>query len=689
MKRKVVSFLLAFIMIFQVSLYHVNAMSETTGDIQLNGFENQASDLETFEYVAPGDNTKTVAGTVKASMNSSQYVGQLIGADEEGSGGQNIYFYKEITPGTYDFEVTVNEGYKLDEFRVDGVAATLTLKDPSINNVYKISINVSADSTTSIQPTFAPSDGNDNPPISSDYTITTTCGPNGAIENSAPILSVQAHNNVFITIRPDYGYEIESIIIDKGLQTAHTLDETELEKVKYNNGIEFTNVTSDHSVEITFKAQSVAPKPFDNYQGLTDKINNKLFAYSNISDNEIAKGKLINDLWDILTHEFEGAFASKAALISAVSVNGSETLPKDSNVLDLPYYSYEVTLTNSTVISGKIYSLENDEIIIKYVKDQTTKYQKETLHYNQNAFPAPNYDDYSTVVDYDDYKSIDLGGAFIEGRTGLTDYSVSFHITAGDGGCQLSIYKPTFQGVIANHTGEDKVAAAWDFGNMPFVVFNNTTKDNPFVLKTYFGYTQITFNPQIEGTVINSISTSLPSNAVSTSGKTITFHSNYYDSVLVKVNYTFNGVDKVGYVLIQRLGIDIQEYTKQGNQTIGRTNHGTQPGVEFNWDNNDCVIYGTYYYPTSQTSQVDLYCTYTWSDGTVTTSLLNESTYIKTGEMDNLTSTDDFVLYKGSQANKPVKISVIAVQKDAFGDNTFKGAKFGSGAGVTWTKGEQ
>ena len=156
---------------------------------------------------------------------------------------------------------------------------------------------------------------------------------------------------------------------------------------------------------------------------------------------------------------------------------------------------------------------------------------------------------------------------------------------------------------------------------------------------------------------------------------------------LLSVDYKLNGVVYTGYVKIQRVGIDIQEYSSHG-QAVGGTNHGTQPGIDIIWGNDDSAIYATYYYPSAQTSKVDLYCTYTWKDGTVTTSLLTER--IATSADELFTATDDFCVYKGSSSNKPVSVSIIGVKTGALDNSaTFGGATIGTGAGVTWTGGSR
>lgn len=61
--------------------------------------------------------------------------------------------------------------------------------------------------------------GGDTPPLT--HEITLFYGANGIIDMTNP-LEVGDHSNQFIFITPDYGYEIDSVVIDKDTPSAHT-----------------------------------------------------------------------------------------------------------------------------------------------------------------------------------------------------------------------------------------------------------------------------------------------------------------------------------------------------------------------------------------------------------------------------------------------------------------------------------
>lgn len=444
------------------------------------------------------------------------------------------------------------------------------------------------------------------------------------------------------------------------------------------------------------------------YAGLSKRIGEKAFAYAvDAQSQETAENQLKTQFdiqfSDIVEHEFKNTFTDtngnniidSADVTSATTVtnNNSKLLnvtKDDGSTVDLDCYKVEVQLNNNAITAvGYIYKMEKaEQILIKATKNGTPKYYLKTLGGRNNSNNPATYPDVTcTTIDYDKYdqntKDIDIGGTKVCNITGSTDYCVSLQvIRADDSQFNLFVYKPDFEGAMATCSGTTLRADKWDFGNTPFMAFTNTTSSDPFVLETFFGYSSIKIDPQLANTVITGISSNLPDGAVTITGTdTVTFNSGYYDSVPLTITYTENGQQKTGYVVIKRVGIDIQEYSN--GQT--NTNHGTQPGIPITWGNDDCVIYATYYWPAakSQNDNIDLYCTMTYANGSVETKVLETSTL--TAAKDGFTDKDDFLVYKGSKANKPVKVSIIAVNAGAFGATEFGGATLGSGAGVTWT----
>jgi hypothetical protein len=77
--------------------------------------------------------------------------------------------------------------------------------------------------------------------------ITPTCGPNGKIEPKKTVFVPQGEGQTF-TITPNYGYEIEDVLVD-GASVGQVLTYT------------FTNVNADHTISATFHGVDIVAKP--------------------------------------------------------------------------------------------------------------------------------------------------------------------------------------------------------------------------------------------------------------------------------------------------------------------------------------------------------------------------------------------------------------------------------------------
>ncbi|OCT15206.1 hypothetical protein A8709_13975 [Paenibacillus pectinilyticus] len=122
------------------------------------------------------------------------------------------------------FTITPNNGYMIDTFKVDGTDSTVT------NNTYTFT-NVTSDHTINVTFKQVP------PTI---YTITATAGSNGSISPSGSFVMAEGTGKTF-TITPNNGYMIDTFKVD-GTDSTVT-----------NNTYTFTNVTSDHTINVTFK----------------------------------------------------------------------------------------------------------------------------------------------------------------------------------------------------------------------------------------------------------------------------------------------------------------------------------------------------------------------------------------------------------------------------------------------------
>lgn len=546
------------------------------------------------------------------------------------------------------------------------------------------------------------------PPAGDTFTITTSVAEgNGTIDPTNENVEEQSDYNV--TITPDYGWKISSVVIDGDEGSGgSSLNEAEIEAVTRDGFYTFNDVSANHTIAVTFVEDQSAGE-FADFAALKTYIESYIWAYwtDNISTSSAAESMMVDRLWDVASHEYEGAFVNKDAVTAAMDVTEGGTDTTLISETSLDYYAYSVMLKNNggiddIVATGKIYKLEQkQDFILSATKGGNTSYTIQSLNLREGEYAedvSPCIDT-SFVVDYDtvtvvendesrEVPKIAFYGIQTAGGTGHTDYSDSFHVFGANYiNCQIILYKPEFAGVLANPEGEEKRAPAWDFGNYPFVCLNDTTVNNPFVLTTYFGYSSITLSipDSIALHSITNMTTTLPEGAVTIDQdtKAITFNSDFYDTVPLVITYDDG---ELGYLTIKRVGIDIQAYGRHGDEELGReTLHGTQPGVYITWEDDDYAIYATYYYPSSDNTSVDLYTTYTWADGRVETRLLAHSPqlYTPTDSNGNMTPSDDFCVYKGLKADCPVSVSVIAV-KTGGSDTTFAGAKLGSSAGVTW-----
>lgn len=127
------------------------------------------------------------------------------------------------------FTMTPASGYVLDDVTVDGVS----VKGDVINNTYTF-VNVTSDHA--IHATFKVSTGDKQ------YTITATAGLNGIINPSGDVLVPEGVNWTF-QMKPSAGYVVDDVTVD-GISVA--------DKLK-NNIYTFTNVTSNHTIHVTFK----------------------------------------------------------------------------------------------------------------------------------------------------------------------------------------------------------------------------------------------------------------------------------------------------------------------------------------------------------------------------------------------------------------------------------------------------
>ncbi len=107
----------------------------------------------------------------------------------------------------------------------------------------------------------------DNAPLADTYTITASAGENGAISESGSV-EVAAEDDEIFTIVPDPGYMVDTVKID-GTETALT------EPNQYT----FSNVTADHSIEVTFTEIICTIKAYSGANGTISPLGSTIVPY--------------------------------------------------------------------------------------------------------------------------------------------------------------------------------------------------------------------------------------------------------------------------------------------------------------------------------------------------------------------------------------------------------------------------
>ena len=93
----------------------------------------------------------------------------------------------------------------------------------------------------------APYDGNiEGGPVATSHTITASAGANGSISPSGAVAVNEGASQTF-TITPDAGYQIDKVLVDGSEAAAN------------GGSYTFTNVTADHTINVTFKGTGENP----------------------------------------------------------------------------------------------------------------------------------------------------------------------------------------------------------------------------------------------------------------------------------------------------------------------------------------------------------------------------------------------------------------------------------------------
>jgi len=651
--------------------------------------QNNAAAVGTVQYKIGSGSWTNVTLTL-AGESANQYLSGTI-TDKL---AQNDTIYIKATPET---------GYEMDSIR--GVAVWVDSSRSAITNgaeaiitdsglSYPLAENKNYEFEFGFQTTGDPGGSNNpDPPSGTTYTITASAGANGSIVHYAdnePLTgnaTVHDGDDCFFDMIPAPGYVVKSI----------TIDGNEPLTGPFSSGTEryeFQGVRENHTISATF-AEYVPEAHSNDPKTLIDR---KEFAYSGANAAAI-KIKFVDELWYTVFsgNTQQGAITTKERLAAAITLGNevSNTTVRANGTS----CSFTVELGDNDA-TGVIYTLNDEhDFVVRTTKDGTNSY-------TVVPYVAQQESAYAVIKDFDENGLYIFGNGTFRAPLETSGSGISAgHIlnigtpTLTQIGCQLVVYKPGFTGAKMQGVGEDNYASAWGFAQFPVVGTGGTTQAAPAETELYFGNRSVTLSkpetPDLGVAGIASVDSLLPTGAVTITQNNgafnIAFNSSFYDEVKLKITYSLSdGGTREEFLTIRRVGIEVVGYEKHGDNSIS-TNHGTDPGYKnmdfWSGSNDDYAVFGTYYHPTvagsSTQNSIQLYATYTWKNGTVTTGLLSSVKHLDANNLGNNVATDDFVLYKGTESSAPAKIEVTAV-KAGGSETEFAGATLGSGAGVEW-----
>ena len=542
-------------------------------------------------------------------------------------------------------------------------------------------------------------------------TVSHIGGNQATYSNTTKAVLSRGTANYDLTITPDTDCRVTEVSLDGQIVSSQ----------EYASGIYQLHLSDNNvRVEISFDTQQSGGGTGDRDFDLKENLERRDFAYAIVnpsgSERDAIKEKFAAEIWETAFRgNTNNPFENLDELKNYISISASTTTGGTAEQ-NLSYYTYTVDINENSApydeydIEGKIYRLSGErDFIVRATKDGVKTYQ---IVLNGGTDEPERAE---VVMNFDPQGILVFGnGAEMVGSLGSNDHFVSAHVTnehvpaLTQFGRQLAVYNTDFIGASVTTEGETGYAAAWGFAQFPVATTTDTTQADPAEYEVFFGNTAVSLGcPESSDTTLNSVenvTTTLPSSAVRiTSSGTgadrqfrIEFLSNFYDEIPVTITYETDNGNITEYLLIRRVGIDIQGYRQSGDHESDlQLNHGTDPGPTMTgfYDSNECGVYATYYYPTaSASSTVELYVTKTWfaQNGSVQRVVRERiQTYTHheaAGSMGgNSVALDDFTLYTGSIAECPDKIEVISMNTGSTSDS-FQGANLGGGAGVEWLK---
>ncbi len=462
----------------------------------------------------------------------------------------------------------------------------------------------------------------------------------------------------------------------------------------------------------------------------------KTFMAKELSERRIGDGNAIGredfafgEIFGLTSADIKDCLEFKEATTSGTAID------------DISYYPYTLSVADADPetdgdqpfeVEGCVYILNTDrDIVFAAHHDEETEYSIITIPNEEfatvYAYASEGYDVYGNAVMLNGIDSQDeniQAAHLTQEHAGLGQGEDTFPI-----GCRL-VVSNNLHAVTLGYT---KDAAAWAFANSNAYV----PGEDPTTVRAdvFCGSDEITFSTMRYGNEDESLKITglevlnLSANAVSVSGKKLTFHTDY-DYAQVKITYD----DSTSrYLNIYRVGL-----VMNGTSTSGTTDksyvvwHGTDQSVLYDAEPSaEKVVTATFYYGMegeidnhggndetawglfdadvasshAAINHVNLFVTISYSDGRTVRKIVDASDAITReanavatengGSDKDLGCTcgyagqgschlyDDFILWSGSESDfmKIEKITAIVYTGD---ENTFGGVKVGSGAGVAW-----
>ncbi len=404
----------------------------------------------------------------------------------------------------------------------------------------------------------------------------------------------------------------------------------------------------------------------EKYTNLKTFIENKGWGVKNNSNVDTMKTALVAHVWDVISHEcniggiYDGETFSNMVMVTPTQA-GTETISDQS----VGYYDFTVTIPvpNSEPItaSSKFYAVPDNHIIL--------------VNTNQNTKMLWNYSTANDLV-FDDTEPehFECIGAIIKGR----DKKTNICFLEIEGGLlspymyNVRIVTSGYQGIKFDVEEGAKTAAQWGYFNHPYVDLGSTSTSNPERVSMFYGYQTLILNKvnASDQITIDNVKVQtgkgVPDNAITydSVNNKITFNTDYYTEVPLMINYNTN---QNAYVTINRTGIHVNGWMRSGDHGDNSDEyvlHGSgENGTEFNWGTDNYVIYATYYADNNIGSgyKGNAYAKLTYGNGRTETKTIS-GTKVNGGEK---VDSFDFQIYKGSPANAPTRVEVIAYIEDS------------------------